>query len=188
MQRYHRDYELKNGQKLTVRVPEEEDADALLRLMQILDGETKFLAREPGEFQFTLEREQAFIRSKQGSETGQFLIAEVEGAIVGSCNVERVSRQKRYLHRAAMAVALEKAYWGMGIGSVLMRECIRWCRDAGLEQLELEVVTANERAIALYQRFGFEITGTKKHALKYGDGTYGDEYILCLFLRDGEKP
>ena len=38
----------------------------------------------------------------------------------------------------------------------------------------------------MYKNIGFEIYGTKKHALKYGDGTYADEYSMCLFL-NGNK-
>jgi len=65
-----------------------------------------------------------------------------------------------------------------------MQECINWCKEQGVEQLELEVVTQNSRAISMYKSFGFEIYGTKKHALKYENGTYADEYFMCLFLTD----
>lgn len=34
----------------------------------------------------------------------------------------------------------------------------------------------------MYKSFGFEIYGTKKHALKYSDGTYADEYSMVPFL------
>lgn len=68
-----------------------------------------------------------------------------------------------------------------------MQECIKWCKEKDVEQLELGVVTQNNRAISMYENLGFEIYGTKKHALKYGDGTYADEYFMCLFL-NGIKP
>jgi RimJ/RimL family protein N-acetyltransferase len=63
-----------------------------------------------------------------------------------------------------------------------MKECIKWCNENGVEQLELDVVTQNNRAISMYKNLGFKIQGTKKHALKYEDGTYADEYFMCLFL------
>jgi ribosomal protein S18 acetylase RimI-like enzyme len=63
-----------------------------------------------------------------------------------------------------------------------MRECIKWCKEKGVEQLELEVVTQNNRAVSMYQDLGFQIYGTKKHALKYSDETYADEYYMILFL------
>jgi hypothetical protein len=40
----------------------------------------------------------------------------------------------------------------------------------------------------MYKKFGFQIQGIKKHALKYGDGTYADEFHMILFLTpDGHK-
>lgn len=55
MKLYRNEYELKDGQKFIVRTPEIGDEEGLINLMQAVDGETKFLAREPGEFNFTLE-------------------------------------------------------------------------------------------------------------------------------------
>lgn len=56
---------------------------------------------------------------------------------------------------------------------------MKWCKEKGVEQLELEVVTQNTRAISMYQNLGFDIYGTKKYALKYAD-----EYFMCLFLNN----
>jgi RimJ/RimL family protein N-acetyltransferase len=173
---------LKDGQKLIVRIPEIGEEQGLISLMQAVDSETKFLAREPGEFDFTLEQEREFIRNNMNDENSLFLIAEVNGRIIANCHVGLVSNKKRFLHRAAMGIAVGKEFWNRGIGNELMRECIKWCEDKGVEQLELEVVTLNKRALSMYQNLGFEIQGTRKHALKYADGSYADEYFMCLFL------
>ena len=69
----------------------------------------------------------------------------------------------------------------------MMKECIKWCSEKGVEQLELDVVTENKRALLMYENLGFEVYGTKKHALKYGDGTYADEYAMILFLNEIES-
>ncbi|MBH1940896.1 GNAT family N-acetyltransferase [Mobilitalea sibirica] len=187
MEPYRNEYILKDGQKLIVRTPEEGDAQGLINLMQTVDNETKFLSREPGEFNITLENEIDFIRNKNNEENGRFLIAELDGNIIGNCYVGIEVNNKRYLHRAGMAIVVRKDCWNKGIGKKMMQECINWCNQKGIEQLELEVVTQNERAITMYKSFGFDIYGTKKHALKYADGTYADEYFMCLFL-NGMKP
>ena len=49
-------------------------------------------------------------------------------------------------------------------------------------QMELDVVKNNEKALEMYQRFGFEIIGTRKNALRYQDGTYADEYLMVKDL------
>jgi RimJ/RimL family protein N-acetyltransferase len=184
MKLYRNEYELKDGQKLIVRTPELGDEEGLINLMQAVDSETKFLAREPGEFNFTLEQERKFISNIINDESSFFLIAEINGRIIGNCSVGIVSSNKRFLHRAGMGITVRKDFWNKGIGKNMMKECIKWCEEKGVEQLELEVVTQNDRAISMYQYLGFDIYGTKKHALKYSDGTYADEYFMCLFLND----
>ena len=52
----------------------------------------------------------------------------------------------------------------------------------GYEQLELEVVSSNERGIALYKKLGFEAYGLRKKSFKYRDGHYEDEYLMSLNL------
>ena len=84
-----------------------------------------------------------------------------------------------------MAFVLVKEFCDMGIGCKMMLECIKWCEEHHVTQIELDVVMKNERALSMYKNFGFEIVGTMPNALKYTDGTYADEYKMVknLFLR-----
>lgn len=177
-------YGLKDGLELLVRPPRLGDEQGLIDYMKTVDGETRFLAREPGEFSFTVEQEAAFIESALSNENAYFVLGEVAGDIMATCSVALVSTVRRSCHRAAMGIAIKKDYWHKGAGKVLMQGAIDWCRDKGVEQLELDVVTDNERALAMYKSFGFEICGLKKRALKYADGTYADEHYMILFLDD----
>lgn len=183
---YRNVYALKNDQQLVVRTPVVGDEQGLVDHMKAVDCETKFLAREPGEFGFTLEQEREFIKSCVDNDSVHFLVGEMDGKIIANCSVGIINNNKRYLHRASMGIAVREAYWGKGIGKILMQECILWCKEKGVEQLELEVVTENERGVSLYKDLGFQIYGTKMSALKYGDGTYADEYYMMLFLKDSE--
>ncbi|GMQ56700.1 GNAT family N-acetyltransferase [Vallitalea sediminicola] len=182
MKPYKNQNVLKDGQKLIIRIAEEGDAQGLMDLLETVDGETKFLAREPGEFNFTLEQEREFIKNTMKDDNSLLFIGEIDGMIIANCSVGIISNKKRYLHRAAMGISVKKKYWNKGIGKIMMNECIKWCKEKGVEQLELEVVTQNSRAISMYKNFGFENYGTKKNALKYSDGTYADEYYMILFL------
>ena len=78
MKLYRNEYELKDGQKLVVRNAELGDEQGLINQMKIVDSETKFLAREPSEFNFTLEQEREFIRNSINDENSLFLIVELE--------------------------------------------------------------------------------------------------------------
>ena len=75
-----------------------------------------------------------------------------------------------------------KEYQGLGIGGKMMEECIKWCRGKEVTQIELDVVTANQKALSMYRSFGFEVTGTLPKALRYTDGTYADEYKMVKRL------
>lgn len=182
MKAFKKEYILKDHSKLVLRLPQLGDEQGLIDQMKIVDSETKFLARGADEFNFTLEQEREFIQNSLSDENRLFLVAEINGKIVGNCAVGMLSKNKRYLHRASMGIAICKDYWEKGIGIKMMTECINWCKEKGLEQLELEVVTENNRAIPIYKKFGFETYGTKKHAMKYIDGTYADEFFMILFL------
>lgn len=187
MKNFKKDYILKDAELLTIRTPELGDEQDLIDQMKLVDSETRFLTREEGEFGFTLEQEREFIKNCLEDENRLFLLAEIKGRIIGNCSVGVISNNKRYLHRATMGIAVCKEYWNKSIGGKLMQECINWCKEKGLEQLELEVVTQNTRAISMYNKFGFQVQGIKKHALKYGDGTYADEFHMILFLENDQE-
>lgn len=59
------------------------------------------------------------------------------------------------------SVSVEPGLAGRGIGEQLMHNCIGRARERGFGRLVLEVGAANERAIALYRRLGFEAGGAK---------------------------
>lgn len=175
---------LRNGQELIVSRATENDAKELIELMKIMDGETKFLAREPEEFKLTIEQEVSFLNSINNNPNAMFIVAELDGIIVGNCSVSRISNTLRYRHRASMGIAVRKSNWGLGIGREMMHSCIVWCEKNGIEQLELEVVSENTRAISMYESIGFIRHGIKKNALKYSNGEYADEYFMILDLKD----
>lgn len=177
------EYKLNNGKSVLIRKPCVQDAEVIVQIMKAADSETRFLARNPGEFNVTAEQEAAMIDATlRGGSGRMWFVPEYEGRLVGQCSVGRVRNNERYLHRASVAFLVLKEYWGLGIGGKMMQECLAWCKEHGIEQVELEVLQQNERAVALYQNFGFEIVGAVPQALKYQDGTYGDEYLMIKRL------
>jgi len=34
----------------------------------------------------------------------------------------------------------------------------------------------------LYMKYGFAVYGTRPHGLKYPDGSYDDDYLMCKML------
>ena len=169
---------LKNGKACRLRRPEESDAEMLVRYLKIVWGETRYLMREPEDMSLTVEKEREILKERAESDTGLMLLAEVDGKHAGTAFFDAVGKQNRARHRCNIGVTLYKAFWGMGIGTVLLGEILRYAKIVGYEQAELEVVSENARAIGLYKKLGFETTGTIPRALKYRDGTYADSLLM----------
>ena len=176
------EYLLRNGKKVIIRRPNVEDAEAIINVMTIADTETLFLARNPGEFCTPVEREKQIIENVLTDNDVEWFVAEYENKVIGQCSVGLVRRNARYRHRAEVAFVILKDYCNLGIGGKMMEECIKWCQKNGVTQIELDVVKNNERALKMYQAFGFEIIGIKENALRYQDGTYADEYLMVKKL------
>ena len=50
---------------------------------------------------------------------------------------------------------LKKAYWGYGLGSILMEEAIEWAQSSGsIRRLQLTVQKRNLAAVHLYKKDG----------------------------------
>lgn len=174
------EYDLDN-KSLIIRNASLEDAEKLVELMKKLDIETTFLLREPDEFTLNVEQEQRFIESKLDSEAELFLLAEVDGEIIGSCAINGSTR-KRLSYIASLGIALTEEYWGLGIGKKLMKAAIRWAKANGITRITLQVDTSNYRAISLYTRLGFQVEGTFINDKKLADGSYRNGYSMALLF------
>ncbi|MBQ9740226.1 MAG: GNAT family N-acetyltransferase [Kiritimatiellae bacterium] len=171
---------LPGGEQLLIRSLEAGDAAAAIWLMRKAAGETAFLMRESEECGMTIAQEQAYIARMNDSPREALLGAFVGGELTGMANVSQIAPRARVRHRATIGIASAKAYWGRGIGTAMMRALISLAKEAGYEQIELDVVDNNTRAVALYTRLGFEAVGKIPNAMKYRDGRYAN---LCLMIR-----
>ena len=176
------EYKLKIGKTVIVRKPVIGDAAAIINIISTADSETKFLARNPGEFKVTEEQEKEFIRNVLEDGDQDWFVAEYDGKVVGQCSIGLIRKTERCRHRAEVAVVVLKDYCGIGIGGKLMEQCIKWCKDKNITQIELSVVADNKPAITMYESFGFKTTGTIPNAMRYQNGTFADEKIMILEL------
>ena len=169
---------LKDGRTCIIRNPRREDAADLIKYLKVTASETPYLMKEPEEITITLEEEYDYIQKVTESESALLLIAEVDGKHAGNCALNGYGTFQRYRHRCSVSIALYQEFCGMGIGKRMLKELLAEAEKCGYEQAELEVVSSNQPAIRLYEQLGFQIYGTLPHAVKYKDGTYGDEYRM----------
>ena len=166
------EYTLKDGRKLILRNAKESDAQEMLAFRVKSIGESDFLMQYPEEMaDYGIDKQLAFINRMIESPKDKMFTAIVDGKIAGTGQVSFNTRIKTK-HRANIGIALLKEYWGLGIGSAIFTEIIKSATEyGGITQLELEVVEGNNRAMALYKKFGFETVAEIPDAIRLKDGT-----------------
>lgn len=170
-----------NGHTLLLRNAEEKDAEMLLKYLKTVCDETKFLMKNSDEIALSLEDEREFINNQNKSECNLLLLGFLDGEHIGNCSFTGTNLC-RYKHRVNMGIALYQKYTGMGLGKIMIEKLFSIAKEKGFEQIELEVVADNKRAISLYEKLGFEVFGTFPNNLKYKDGTYANSYWMMKKL------
>lgn len=174
---------LKDGRVCTLRSAEKTDAAEMLRYMVQVLSETPYLLSSPEEFAaMPVEKEEAFIESILNNDRTVMITAFDGDRIIGTADLRAAGARQRVSHRCSMGITILKEYWSVGLGSCIMQAIIDCAKALGYEQLELEVVAENRRAISLYTKFGFTVYGCHPHKIRYADGTYADDYLMYKVL------
>ncbi|MDQ3779356.1 MAG: GNAT family N-acetyltransferase [Chloroflexota bacterium] len=93
--------------------------------------------------------------------SGCSYLAEVEGQLVGYLLAQPISYQDGSpLTIWVDAIAVHPSYQRQQIGTALYHVLGAWARTAGVKAILTRINTANEAAVALHQRAGFEPHGT----------------------------
>lgn len=150
---------LKNGKEALLRNGDEKDGQAIFETFNQTHAETDFLLSYPDENSYDAEQEAQFLKDKTESPNEIEIVAIVDGKVAGTAGIEAVGKKYKLKHRAEFGISILKEYWGLGLGKALANACIQCAKEAGYEQLELNVVAENKRALSLYQSLGFEEFG-----------------------------
>ncbi len=79
-------------------------------------------------------------------------------------------------------MAVRDDWQGKGVGTALMEAALDLADNwLNLTRIELRVYVDNAAAIALYEKFGFEVEGTHRR-LAFRDGEYVDSYSMARVL------
>jgi RimJ/RimL family protein N-acetyltransferase len=173
---------LNNGMTCTLRSPGPADAAEMIDFLRLIYSETDFMTRYPEEVKFTVEEEADLLKNRLEDSDGLMITARINGRIVGSVSFSRISGVIKVRHRAGLGICVSKEHWNAGLGSLMMSEAIAYAEKSGFEQLELEVITANDRAFRMYRKFGFETYGTRERAFRLKDGSYLSEHMMMKRL------
>ncbi|MGM9986014.1 MAG: GNAT family N-acetyltransferase [Bacillaceae bacterium] len=169
-----------NGLEYIVRSAVHKDAKALSELRVQIDGETENLDREKGEGFIDVIGFEEIIKRDTESVRNVFLVVEVDNRLVGFSRCEGIYL-KRFAHKVEFGVCILKDFWGYGIGKALLKESISWADANDIKKMTLSVLETNDKAINLYQKFGFEIEGILKNDKILSDGKYYHTIIMGRF-------
>ncbi|OYD07284.1 GNAT family N-acetyltransferase [Paludifilum halophilum] len=97
------------------------------------------------------------------------------GAMVGHIELDRIDRRQRSAVIARVLVDPERR--GEGIGTAMLRAAVRTgFAEWGMHRLELRVFDFNHSAITCYEKIGFRVEGTLRHARRVKD----EYWNLCI--------
>jgi RimJ/RimL family protein N-acetyltransferase len=111
------------------------------------------------------------------------LIAEtLEGAPIGLV-VLRVERPEARSLELSLLVG-DPSRWGQGFGADILQSTLEACFDSwGIHRVGVRVEEDNDRALALYRRFGFQPEGRLRHAA-FRDGLHADILLFGLLASE----
>ena len=164
--KYRETIGLKDGRSCILRNGTAADGQAMLDIYVLTHVQTDYLLSYPDEVTMTALQEAQFLREKTDSENEIEIFAEFDGKIVGSAGINQKSPMIKLRHRCEFGISIDKNYWGLGIGRALTEACIECAQKAGYEQMELEVVAENERAVRMYEKCGFTEYGRNPRDFK----------------------
>ncbi|TFW28336.1 GNAT family N-acetyltransferase [Massilia horti] len=110
-----------------------------------------------------------------------WIALDAAGSIAGHVDL-RARPEAAAAHRALLGMGVHRDWRRQGVGSRLIETAIAWGRtEAGLGWIDLEVLSANEPAVALYLRHGFGKIGEYRQMFRI-DGATLDYTLMALAL------
>ena len=174
---------LKDGTTAVLKSPDMKDAEAMLNNIKTACGETDFLTRYTEYWDnVSIESEENWIRNMRESENNLVIACYIDGRPVGSCDITFFNNCKNF-HRAGLGISITRKYWNLGIGSAMFEALIEAAKNhEGTEIVELDFIEGNDRAKALYEKFGFKVVAVKPNYCKLKDGTYQNLVYMQKYL------
>ena len=128
------------------------------------DGAPLFQPMARSQSRLPLEKEASFITGL-GTPLGEagwrrvWLALDAAGAIAGHIDL-RARPERPAAHRAMLGMGVHRDYRRQGLGARLVDAAMAWARnEAGIDWVDLEVLSVNRPARDLYERAGFAVVG-----------------------------
>ncbi|HET9218856.1 MAG TPA: GNAT family N-acetyltransferase [Terriglobia bacterium] len=175
--------DLKDGRTIVIRCADDRDAASLLESnkLSFIDGTGMILTVE----EYTLSEDDVknFVQAHIDGPKDLMLVADFEGTVVGNIGF-RIAKPRMCGHWGTFAMAVRPGWRGCGIGNALLTRLLEWAASMPeIEKVTLAVRADNTRAIALYEKHGFVLSGCDKAYLRLSDGSFVDDLRMEKFVR-----
>jgi ribosomal protein S18 acetylase RimI-like enzyme len=162
------------------------DGPALLTLYRAVAATEGGLARTQAEI--TNEYVTYFLQKAQ--ESGIILVARpnVDGPIIGEIHSYALGPRVFAHVLGELTIAVHPDYQGQGVGKALFTELLRRVERERPDILRVELIAreSNRKAIAFYQKLGFQIEGRLANRIRSVDGSAFEADIPMAWQRNAD--
>ena len=163
---------------LLIREAEISDASEVIALLDQIGQESNFTSLDENGISMAESEMQIFIDKQAQSENQITLLAFLNDELAGIINIT-ADQRPRVRHIGDIFLGIKKAFWGSGLGSILMEEAIEWAKTSGvIRRLQLTVQKRNLVAIHLYEKMGFITEGLQERGACIERGEFLDVYLM----------
>jgi len=122
------------------------DAAPIIQLDQRMLVDNDFAGREADEINPSVEEKASRIEKHLASQGHLWLVAEHDGAIVGTINLWN-GDSRRTAHVGTFGIGLDDGWRGIGLGSLLLERLLQWAKaEPSIEKVALGVFASNAAA------------------------------------------
>ena len=101
-----------------------------------------------------------------------------DGSIAGHVDL-RARPEKMCAHRAMLGMGVHRDHRRHGLGAMLVEVAQAWARERAIAWIDLDVLSVNAPAIALYVRCGFTLVGDMPDMFRIAGQSQGHTYLTC---------
>jgi RimJ/RimL family protein N-acetyltransferase len=143
------------------------------RALDVVARERKYLVLTEAP---PIESTREFVMNNIAARNPQ-MVALAGGEVVGWCDVRR-EHWPAHAHCGTLGMGILPAFRGKGLGRRLMEAALAAAHEEGFVRIELTAHADNLRAIALYEKLGFQREGVTRDSVCF-DGRFVDSVVMA---------
>lgn len=168
--------------EIIVREAEPNDAKSLIDFLNQVGQESHFLTLDDAGILMSEMEMADYLAQIAEKDNNAYLLAILGNEILGVISLT-ADFHIRIRHIGDLFIAVKREAQGYGIGRILMADMLDFVAEVGvIKRLELQVQKRNEKAVHLYQTYGFMIESTRKFGARDEFGQLIDVLEMVKFF------